>query len=171
LEIDVSTRHQDPFGWLEEAEIVCSGRGGDVVLSPGNAVVATRPSHNARSSRHPEVRQLGAADLTMSVAALPVAEQSSHETAVAAAGVTGPCVLAVSRGCFHAAPIATAHAATGVGDRINTHVRRSRRDHAGRSIGGTSLGLWILRRSVPGDLSGPLHGGLTASARPCVNCD
>jgi hypothetical protein len=58
---------------------------------------------------------------------LPLLRQGSHGPRTVASGVTGPCVHAVSRGCFHAAPIARPGAATGVGDRINTHVRRSRR--------------------------------------------
>ena len=84
---------------------------------------------------------------------------------------TGPCVLAVSRGCFSAAPIATPGAPSGPAVRqpINAQVRRVGGNHGRRSAGRR---WWCgLRRSVPGDLSGPFHGRLTASARPFVNAD
>ena len=68
-------------------------------------------------------------------------------------GVTGPCVLAVSRGCFIAAPIATSGAVTGVGDRINTHVPSSRRQPRWPAIGWTPLVLWNTQKR----LSGPVH--------------
>jgi hypothetical protein len=55
-------------------------------------------------------------------------------------------MLAVSRGCFIAAPVATPGAVTGVGDRINTHVRRSRRQPRRPAIGWTSLVLWIAQQ-------------------------
>ena len=73
---------------------------------------------------------------TVKPAALPVAEQSSRAGAVTGVGVTGPCVLAVSRGCFIAAPIATSGAVTRVGDRINTYVLQSVATHAGRRSAG-----------------------------------
>ena len=82
---------------------------------------------------------------------LPLVDERGRETTVARIGVTGPCVLAVSRGCFHAAPIATPGAATGVGDRINTHVRRSRRQARRSASAWTSLLLWIAQ-GVPGGL-------------------
>jgi hypothetical protein len=67
---------------------------------------------------------------------LPLPARSSHDAGVAAIGVTGPCALAVARGRFSVAPIAGLGAVTGVGDRINTHVRRSRRNHGGRRSAG-----------------------------------
>jgi hypothetical protein len=64
----------------------------------------------------------------------------------AATGVTGPCVFAVSRGCFIAAPIATPGAVTGVDDRINTHFPASRRQPRRPAIGWTPLVLWIAQK-------------------------
>jgi hypothetical protein len=57
-----------------------------------------------------------------------------------------------------AAPIGTPGAVADVGDRIKTHVRISRRHHAGRRSAGRR---WCcgLRRSVPGDLERPVHNG------------
>ena len=58
----------------------------------------------------------------------------------------GPCVFAVSRGCFIHAPIATPGAVTGVDDRINTHLPASRRQPRSPAIGWTSLVLWIAQK-------------------------
>ena len=77
-----------------------------------------------------------------------------------ASSIAGSDANQVSRGCFYAAPIATRRAATGVDDRINTHVRRSRREPRRPTIGWRSLVLWIAHERVPGDLSGPFHGRL-----------
>ena len=48
--------------------------------------------------------------------------RSGHQTAVTATGVTGPCVFAVTRGCFIVASIAIRGAVT-VGDRILRYAR------------------------------------------------
>jgi hypothetical protein len=60
------------------------------------------------------------------VVRLPVDQRSSHEALATRSGATGSCVLAVSCGCFIAAPIARARRPASVIG-INTHVRRSRR--------------------------------------------
>ena len=65
----------------------------------------------------------------------------------------GAVVLAVSGGCFIAAPIATSGAVTGVGDRINTHAPSSRRQPRWPAIGWTPLVLWNTQKR----LSGPVH--------------
>jgi hypothetical protein len=77
---------------------------------------------------------------------LPVAASSGSHAGVARVGVMGPCVLAVSCGCFIAAPIATPGVPTGVGHRINTDVRRSRRQPRRPAIGWTPLVLWIAQK-------------------------
>jgi hypothetical protein len=51
--------------------------------------------------------------------------RTSRDRVVTPSGVTQPCVLAVWRGRFNAAPIAIPGAATEVGDGTKTHVRRS----------------------------------------------
>ena len=79
--------------------------------------------------------------------------RSGHGAGATAVGVTGPCVLAVPRGCFIAAPIATPGAVTGVGDRINTHVPSSRRQPRWPAIGWTPLVLWNTQKR----LSGAVH--------------
>ena len=84
-------------------------------------------------------------------AVLLLGHKSSHlriDQLTAASGVTGPCVLAVSRGCFIAAPIATSGAVTGVGDRINTHVPSSRRQPRWPAIGWTPLVLWNTQKRL-----------------------
>ena len=85
--------------------------------------------------------------------ASPFSNRSGSQAGVAPIGVTGPCVLAVSRGCFIAAPIATSGAVTGVGDRIDTHVPSSRRQPRWPAIGWTPLVLWNTQKR----LSGPVH--------------
>ena len=95
----------------------------------------------------------GAAGKAVSVSSKHKNSSLDGTARIAASGVTGPCVLAVSRGCFIAAPIATSGAVTGVGDRINTHVPSSRRQPRWPAIGWTPLVLWNTQKR----LSGPVH--------------
>src|SRR6476620_9808608 len=78
-----------------------------------------------------------------------------------ASGVTGPCVLAVSRDRFTAALVATPGAVIGstrtlveVGD-----------NHAGRRSA-DAAGAVDCAEPIPATLSGPVHRRLTANARP-----
>jgi hypothetical protein len=64
---------------------------------------------------HENTQQSGL--LFLGANALLLSARSSHDTGTAAPDVTGPCVLAVSRGCFIVARIATPRAVT-VGDRV-----------------------------------------------------
>jgi hypothetical protein len=83
-------------------------------------------------------------------------------------GVTGPRVFAVARGCCSVAPVAISGAVTGVRDRINIHVRTSRRQPAGRRSAGRR---WCCEcaEAFTTTLSGPVDRRPSASARPSVN--
>ena len=97
-------------------------------------------------------------------AVLLLGHKSSHlriDQLTVASGVTGPCVLAVSRDRFTAALVATPGAVIGstrtlveVGD-----------NHAGRRSA-DAAGAVECAEPIPATLSGPVHRRLTANARP-----